>query len=733
MQEPSTHGTQNISGPQQWPVFPCNPLDKRPLTPNGFKDATKNPDQIKSWRTQWPNAMRGVPMGAASGVFCVDQDRKKEADGSVAKDGVATWAEWENEHGKVNTRIHETPSTGRHALFTYVEGIRSIPLHKLGPGIEIKGEGGYIVVPPSHMADGRSYTIINDVEPISAPGWLLKKIEDYATRKEKPKGAQTANKGSQSGSEPPNIELIKAALSVISSDEYDDWYRMAGALHQGLGSAGFKLFEEWSSRSAKYDRNACEQKWAEASKITDFTLATIFFEADKADPMWRGHYQKEHEGLWLEDFYAYMPQHKYIFIPTRELWPPASIDGRLQHMKVGTKESGKPFKIKPSMWLDRNRPVDQMTWAPGEPLIIKDRLLVEGGWINQKGKKSFNTYVPPSIVPGVAEEAGPWLDHVRKLFGDDAEHIIRWLAQRVQCPQEKINHALILGGQIQGTGKDTLLAPVRFAVGPWNFADVTPLQIMGSFTGFLKSVILRVNEARDLGESNRYKFYDHSKQFNVSPPEVLRINEKNTKEYYILNRVGLILTTNYKTDGIYLPADDRRHFVAWTERTLDAFPEGYFFKLWKWYFNGGFAHVTACLKELDIAAFDPKAPPPKTQAYWDIISANRPPEDFDMLDVLDGMHNPVVVTLDLVQRNAKSKFLKWLEDPANKKYIPRCFERCGYSKVTSESKDKMWKFPDGRQVVYCLNEVSHQEKVAAIRELIAAEREGNARKTAFMG
>jgi hypothetical protein len=96
---------------------------------------------------------------------------------------------------------------------------------------------------------------------------------------------------------------------------------------------------------------------------------------------------------------------------------------------------------------------------------------------------------------------------------------------------------------------------------------------MGNFTGFLKSVILRVNEARDLGESNRYKFYDHTKQFNVIPPEVLRVNEKNIKEYYILNRVGLILTTNYKTDGIYLPADDRWHYVAWTERTLDAFPK----------------------------------------------------------------------------------------------------------------------------------------------------------------
>ena len=66
-------------------------------------------------------------------------------------------------------------------------------------------------------------------------------------------------------------------------------------------------------------------------------------------------------------------------------------------------------------------------------------------------------------------KAEPWIDHVRKVFPDDADHIIRWLAHRVQRPQEKINHALVLGGA-QGIGKDTLLEPVKHAVGPWNFS-----------------------------------------------------------------------------------------------------------------------------------------------------------------------------------------------------------------------------------------------------------------------
>ena len=104
---------------------------------------------------------------------------------------------------------------------------------------------------------------------------------------------------------------------------------------------------------------------------------------------------------------------------------------------------------------------------------------------------------------------------------DEADHIILWLAHRVQRPHEKINHALVLGGT-PGIGKDTILEPVKRAVGPWNFADVSPKQVLGRFNGFLKSVILRVSEARDLGEFDRYAFFDHMKAYIAAPPDVLR-------------------------------------------------------------------------------------------------------------------------------------------------------------------------------------------------------------------
>ena len=169
-------------------------------------------------------------------------------------------------------------------------------------------------------------------------------------------------------------------------------------------------------------------------------------------------------------------------------------------------KKGQVVKIPASQWLDQHQPVEQMTSVPGLPTLIKNKLVSDGGWIDKPKVTCFNLYRPPTIKPGNAAEAGRWVDHVIRYNTADAEHIISWCAYRVQRPHVKINHALVLGSEDHGIGKDTALEPVKYAVGPWNFMEVSPQQLIGRFNGFLKSVILRVNEARDLGETNRYQF-----------------------------------------------------------------------------------------------------------------------------------------------------------------------------------------------------------------------------------
>jgi len=347
-------------------------------------------------------------------------------------------------------------------------------------------------------------------------------------------------------------------------------------------------------------------------------------------------------------------------------------------------------------------------------------LVVDGGWIERKDVTCFNHYRPPRIQAGDAVKAGPWVDHVRKIYPDDFNHIIMWLAHRVQRPREKINHALVLGG-LQGIGKDTLLEPVKQAVGPWNFRDVIPANLLGRFNSFCKAVILRVNEARDLGDAervNRFTFYDHTKVYTAAPPDVLRVDEKHLREYYVFNVLGFLITTNYKTDGIYLPPDDRRHYVAWSNFTKEDFTPTYWNELWGWYYAGGFEHVTAYLNELDISGFDSKAPPPKTPAFYDIVNASRAPEDAELADVLDTLGNPNALYLKLLIVAAAGDIAEWLMNRKNRRTIPHRLERCGYVSVCNPDRnDGLWIIKKERQVVYAKATLSAKEQLQAAQEL----------------
>ena len=266
--------------------------------------------------------------------------------------------------------------------------------------------------------------------------------------------------------------------------------------------------------------------------------------------------------------------------------------------------------------------------------------------------------------------------------------MICWLAQRVQQPEIKINHALVMGGE-EGIGKDTLLEPVKRTVGPWNFHEVSPTQMMGRFNSFVKSTILRINEARDLGEVDRFKFYDHLKVYAAAPPDVLRVDEKHLREHYVFNCVGVIILTNYRTDGIYLSEQDRRHFVAWSELRKTDFESGYFDRLWAWLDDGGAEHVAAYLNELDLSGFNPKAPPPKTEAWHAIVNTGHAPEGAELADVIDKLGNPAALLLDDLISAAPA--LDWLYAPKSRRIVGHRFEDCGYVRVDNpDSNQGLW-------------------------------------------
>jgi hypothetical protein len=213
-------------------------------------------------------------------------------------------------------------------------------------------------------------------------------------------------------------------------------------------------------------------------------------------------------------------------------------------------------------------------------------------------------------------------------------------------------------------------------------------------------------------------FHDHIKIYAAAPPDVLRVNEKHLREYYVLNCLGLIVTTNHKTDGLYLPASDRRHYVAWSDYQMEDFTQEYWNELWNFYHNGGFEHVTAYLSELDLSNFNPKAAPPKTPAFWQIVNANSAPEDAELMDILDTLKLPEAITIaDLIEK-ANGEIADWLSDRRNRRSFPHRLERCGYVSFRNIStKHGLWEVKSRRQAIYVRAELRPEQQLNAARKL----------------
>src|SRR5262249_11862481 len=157
-------------------------------------------------------------------------------------------------------------------------------------------------------------------------------------------------------------------------------------------------------------------------------------------------------------------------------------------------------------------------------------------------------------------------------------------------------------------------------------------------------------------------------------------------------------------------------FVAWSECTKEDFDKKYWKKLWGWYDAGGDCHVAAYLMSLDLSDFDPKAPPSKTDAFWEIVDANRAPEESELQDVLDKLGNPDAVTLgEVVSKAGLSDFGVWLIDRKNRRLIPYRFKSAEYIPVRNEArKGGLWVVGGVRQVVYAKKSLSDRDRLKAV-------------------
>jgi putative DNA primase/helicase len=218
--------------------------------------------------------MIGMPTGPTSGIDVLDIDFKEDE----YVNGYNFLPGWQ----ELTPVMVRTPSGGSHLWFKS-EGAVGCSTSRIAPGIDTRGDGGYVIVPPSVNEAGRAYRYLNlpedfdlaDLPPF--PPQLLGQL-----------GEQHSGEGGDDPQADP--ERIARAMAVIPNDDlgWDDWKRFGMAIWRATGGSaqGFIIFDEWSQKSRKYDADTTQQTWTDIARSppTRIGAGTIFYYARQANP-----------------------------------------------------------------------------------------------------------------------------------------------------------------------------------------------------------------------------------------------------------------------------------------------------------------------------------------------------------------------------------------------------------------------------------------------------------------
>ena len=273
-----------------WAVFPthsirdglctcgrpaCTSPGKHPLTRHGFKDATTDPEVIRRWWRKYPWANIAIATGEKSGrLLVIDIDCKP----SRGISGEETWQEVEQ--GCPATVEVLTGGGGRHLYFNYPDSVKiKSGVGMIGPGVDVRADGGYVLAPPSLHLSGKRYEWEGSSDPLDGvavapvPDWVLKLFVKPAVDTVHCESRVELLAASK-------VQEIRSALAFIDSDPRDTWLKVGMALKSThAGQQAYGIWTEWSQQSEKFDPRDQQRTWQSLNPNGSISLSTIFWMA----------------------------------------------------------------------------------------------------------------------------------------------------------------------------------------------------------------------------------------------------------------------------------------------------------------------------------------------------------------------------------------------------------------------------------------------------------------------
>lgn len=246
----------------------CPRAGKHPIgaaAPRGLHDASSDALLVREWWAAHPEANIGIATGLAAGLVVVDVD----------PGGEESLAALEAEYGRLPPTLEAATGRGRHLYFV-APGCRLRSRVGVRPGLDVRGEGGYVVAPPSRHASLASYEwACADIEPAEMPKRMVAMLSARVSTSTKDGAA-----GPTSWDE-ATAARVRDALQFVPASEYAPWIQVGQALHHAsVGHAlGLDIWTRWSATCPeKFQPDECAARWVGFGGHTGdpVTLGTLF-------------------------------------------------------------------------------------------------------------------------------------------------------------------------------------------------------------------------------------------------------------------------------------------------------------------------------------------------------------------------------------------------------------------------------------------------------------------------